>query len=170
MAGMEVVVQKDTVSAALAKLAATARNPQQVTEAIGLAVVSLAARSFNEEEVRAAPWAPLKPETVARKIQEGTSTAILKRHVLLARSFRVLGGDAGSVRVGTDRGYAGYHQWGAPRAGIPPRPMLPLTGGPGMAPARSSQGGSRGAAQFTQVALRDMMDAARAALRAELRR
>lgn len=147
---MEIVI-RDQISAVLEELG-TKRKNKAVSEAMGLAVVSLTIRSFNDPSVRAAPWAPLAPATLAAKIQEGTSTAILKRHSLLFRSWRVIEATGDFVRVGSDRFYAAFHQFGTAR--IPARPMLPITA----------------EKQLTPLALTRMVSAAKAALEGILRR
>jgi len=118
---------RDQITPWLARLARRAGQMRPVLEAAGAQLAALAARSFNEPGVRAAPWAPLKPGTIAAKLKAGKSTAILKRDVVLARSWRVVEVDDRSVTVGTDRPYAAYLQFGT-RRGIPPRPMLPFIG------------------------------------------
>jgi phage gpG-like protein len=145
---MEVII-KDQVSAVLDEIGAKRKN-RAVAEAMGLAIVGLAIRSFNDPSVRAAPWAPLAPATIAQKIEEGTSTAILKRHTLLFRSWRVIEATSDFVRVGSDRFYAMFHQFGTKR-GLPARPMLPLVGD-----ATSSR--------LTPLAVKRMVSAAKAAL------
>lgn len=124
---MELII-RDQVSAILEELGARRAN-RHIAEAMGLAVVGLAVRSFNDPSARAAPWAPLKAATLAKKIEDGKSTAILKRNTLLFRSWRVVEATGDFVRVGSDRFYAAFHQWGT-RRGLPPRPMLPLLGTP----------------------------------------
>lgn len=150
---MQIVI-RDEITAVLDVLGAR-RTHQQVSEAIGLAVVSLTIRSFNDPSVRAAPWAPLAPLTLERKIAEGTSTAILKRHSLLFRSWRVIEATGDFVRIGSDRFYAMFHQFGTER--IPARPMLPMLGDPD-------------SAEFTPLAVRRMIHAGKAALAGILRR
>lgn len=126
---MEIII-KDQATAVLDAIGAKRNQYKQVAEAMGLALVSLAIRSFNEESLRAAPWAALKEATIARKLKEGTSSAILKRHGLLWRSWRVVEATNSFVRVGSDRPYAGVHQFGSRDGRTPARPMLPMTGGP----------------------------------------
>lgn len=121
-------VHHDSITPGLAAIAARVRDLTPVAEAAGLQLVAFAGRSFNEPGVRAVPWAPLKPATIAEKIAAGKSTAILKRDVVMARSFRITDLRPMSVTVGTDRPYARYHQFGAPKRGLPQRPMLPFTG------------------------------------------
>jgi phage gpG-like protein len=151
---MQLVI-RDEVTAVLDELGARRKN-KQIAQAIGLAVVGLTIRSFNDPSVRAAPWAPLSPETIERKLAEGTSTAILKRHSLLFRSWRVLEATSDFVRVGSDRFYALFHQFGT-SGRVPARPMLPMTGGP--------EG-----ATLTPLAVRRMVEVARAALEGIFRR
>ncbi len=131
---MAELIIKDLATVALDRLQAKLMNTESVSEAAGLAVVSLATRSFNDPSVRAAPWAPLKESTLLQKIKEGTSTSILKRHGLLWRSYRVIETTNDTVRVGSDRATPGglslasIHQFGTKDGRIPPRPMLPIWG------------------------------------------
>jgi len=146
-----ILIVQDTASAALAKLAANVADKRPILKAVGSAIAELAGRAFNDESVRAAPWAPLAPATVAQKLKAGTMTAILKRHGLLWHSFRVGAVTVGSetdasVTVVSDRPYAGYHQTGTAR--MPARPMLPITTG----------------GQLTLLARRNLLDAAKAVL------
>jgi hypothetical protein len=156
---MEIVI-KDSATAALNLLDARLKNRSAVSEAAGLAVVSLSTRSFNDPSVRAAPWAPLQPETIARKLEEGTSTAILKRHGLLFRSYRMIEATNDYVRVGSDRATPGglwslaaIHQFGTKDGRIPARPMMPL------------MGSSPDSAILTPLAVRNVQAAAMAALK-----
>ncbi|MBA7707941.1 hypothetical protein ES703_116825 [subsurface metagenome] len=72
-------------------------------------------------------WPPLKPKTLAAKLKHGLSEKILIRtsHYFQAIThevtppFRV---DVG-VKRGEDADIAAIHEFGAPRAGIPPRPL-----------------------------------------------
>jgi phage gpG-like protein len=120
---------RDTLTPGLKKAAASIANKKPILEAMGLQMVSLAQRSFNDPAFRAAPWAPLKASTLAAKLKAGKSSAILKRDVVLARSWRVASVTNAAVTVGTDRPYAPYLQFGT-RRGLPARPMLPFIGGP----------------------------------------
>lgn len=145
---MDVVI-KDQVSAVLDQLG-TKRPSKAVSEAMALAVVSMTIRSFNEPALRAAPWPDLKESTVKEKAKHGGAGAILKRSTLLFRSWRVIEATAAHARVGSDRPYAGWHQFGTQR-GLPARPMLPLQGGPDNA-------------GFTELAIRRMTAVGKAAL------
>lgn len=118
---------RDTLTPALADMARKVSDPRPVLEAMALQMQSITSRSFNEPGLRAAPWAALKPATLAEKIREGKSTAILKRDVILARSFRVANLTKTSVQVLSDRLYALAQQVGSKR-GLPARPMLPFIG------------------------------------------
>lgn len=121
---------RDFLSPGLRRIARRVGDPKPILEAAGLQLVSIAQRSFNDPSQRAAAWAPLQAKTLAAKIAAGKSTAILKRDVVLARSWRVVALTSRDVTVGSDRPYAGVHQFGSPRKGIPARPMLPFVGGP----------------------------------------
>ena len=73
-------------------------------------------------------WRPLKPATVAQKRRLGYTGDILVRDRTLERSItdrplpieRVGPHD---MEAGTDVHYAKYHQYGAPRAGLPQRKL-----------------------------------------------
>jgi phage gpG-like protein len=121
---------RDTLTPGLKKLAGMIADKKPILEAVGLQLVSITRRSFNEPALRAAPWAPLKAATLKAKLKAGKSSAILKRDIVLARSWRVSSLTNSTVTVSTDRPYAVHHQFGAPKAGIPARPMLPFIGGP----------------------------------------
>lgn len=165
---MQLVIT-DTATAALQALAAKVNNPKPIARAAGEAVAQLARRSFTDESVRAAPWAPLAPSTLAQKLAGGTMTQILRRSGLLWLSWRVAEVSASAVKVGSDRqventwttlasrsagggavnmSLAAIHQFGTRDGRIPARPMLPITGGPDNP-------------QFTELAVRDMLSAAR---------
>lgn len=155
---MQVII-RDQVSAVLDGIGAK-RTTKAVSEAMGLAVVSLAIRSFNDSSVRAAPWADLKESTIAEKAKAGKSSAILKRNTLLFRSWRVIEATAAHARVGSDRAagkwsLAGIHQWGTRDGRISARPMLPMIGEPG-------------SATFTPLAIRRMTEVGQASLAHQL--
>lgn len=121
---------RDSITPELRRLARRVDNPTPILEAMGLQLASIGARSFNDASLRVAPWAPLKPGTLAGKIKAGKSSAILKRDTLLYRSLirpdMVTG--RRSVTIKIDRPYASYHQFGAPKQKIPARPFLPFIG------------------------------------------
>lgn len=119
----------DRLPPALARAASKIKDKRPILEAMGLQLVSITTRSFNDPTQRAAPWAPLSASTLAQKLKAGKSSAILKRDVILARSFRVTALTNAAVTVGSDRPYAPFQQFGTKR-GIPARPMLPFLGGP----------------------------------------
>lgn len=152
---MQVIV-RDTVSTTLEVFGARGALKKHAAEAMGLVVVSLATRSFNEPALRASPWPALQESTIREKARRGLSSSILKAHGILWRSWRVadLGDDF--VKVGSDRPYAGYHQWGTAR-GLPARPMLPLEGGPANP-------------RFAPFAVRRLVSAARASIEGAMNR
>ncbi|HZA73397.1 MAG TPA: hypothetical protein VE476_10860 [Propionibacteriaceae bacterium] len=74
------------------------------------------------------PWRELKPRTVVQKRDLGFTTDILVRENILLRSIADRPMDFERVgphdmSAGTTVEYAGYHHRGAPRAGIPARPL-----------------------------------------------
>ena len=123
---------RDTISPALARALAHVSNPVPVLEAMGLQLVSITKRAFNEAELRATPWAPLKAATLREKIKHGKSEAILKRETVLIKSIHVTGTSSDHVTVGCDPVYAAIQQLGSAKAsgrgsGIPPRPFFPFS-------------------------------------------
>jgi hypothetical protein len=74
------------------------------------------------------PWRELKPRTLAQKRSLGFTSDILVRDSILLRSvadrpmnFERIGPH--DLSAGTGVEYAGFHHRGAPRAGIPRRPL-----------------------------------------------
>ncbi|BET67201.1 hypothetical protein ASA1KI_21190 [Opitutales bacterium ASA1] len=141
----------DTISPQLAAMARRVANPTPIVEAMGQELANITQRSFREPGMRAAPWVPLRPSTLAAK---GGAGGILRGpSAVLARSWRVQA-TATKATVSTDRPYAAHHQFGTrpyvirPKnkkalrvpgvghpikkvnhPGLPARPMLPLVGG-----------------------------------------
>ena len=81
-------------------------------------------------------WPQLRPSTVADRIRKGFpgEHPILVRQGTLRDSLLQIGGYGNVYEVrpdgltyGTTIPYAQYHQYGAPRANIPPRPLIGLT-------------------------------------------
>lgn len=140
------LIVQDSATTALAQLAAGLADQRPALQAAGDAIAQLALRSFRDEAVRAAPWAPLAPRTVAAKLAAGAMTGTLMRHGLLSRSFRVTEVLADAVAIGSDRPYARWHQVGTAR--LPARPMLPINA----------------AGQLTPLAARNMLTAVKAVL------
>jgi len=82
-------------------------------------------RNFRAEG-RPQRWAALKPGTVLDRLHEGYGAGpILQRSGKLRRGFK---GDVGkrTLRIRNSVRYFPYHQYGAPKANIPARPMIVL--------------------------------------------
>jgi phage gpG-like protein len=124
------VIVRDFISPGLRRIARKAEDPKPVLEAMGLQLASIAARSFNNPSLRVVPWPALKPSTVKEKLAAGKSGAILKRDLLLWRSWvrPDLTHGRASVTIKSDRPYAAVHQFGSTKKRIPARPMLPFIG------------------------------------------
>ncbi|MES2596420.1 MAG: phage virion morphogenesis protein [Verrucomicrobiota bacterium] len=128
---ISLIKTKDAITPALRAKLKRVQNPRPALEAMGLAVVSLAKRSFTTPSVRAAAWAPLKPATIKAKQKAGRSEKILQRTCTLAKSPRITKLTTKNVTVGSDRkagthSLAAIHQLGAPKANIPARPIFPF--------------------------------------------
>lgn len=97
--------------------AALARAKKSALEAIGAEVKSQAERAFKHPHYRPSPWAPRK---------SGGTWPLLVKHPnggLRASIESKLDGDD-TVVVGTDKEYAGYHQFGTKH--MPARPFMPI--------------------------------------------
>lgn len=94
---------RDTIGPDLASKASGLGRLAPVAEAIGLAVVGIAKRSFNDEALRQTTWP-------AKKRPNGQP--LLKYTGNLWQSLRVAQVTAHSVTVGSDRPYAAIHQLG----------------------------------------------------------
>lgn len=138
----------------LARRAARAKNPKKGLEAMGLAVVSMATRSFTQAALRPSTWSPLKAATIKAKKRLGYGSKPLVRSGALAHSPRVVKVTARTVSVGSDRAVGGrslaaIHQIGTKV--IPARPVWPF-----------DQAG-----RITSAGSRNVKAAARAALKLE---
>jgi phage gpG-like protein len=120
---------QDSLSPALSRIARKVRDRKPILNAMGSEMAKLANGSFNNPAWRAEAWAPNKPSTIAAKLKAGKSSALMKRNLILWRSYKPGSVTNDSVTVSTDRSYAPYLQFGTKR-GIPARPMLPFIGGP----------------------------------------
>jgi len=148
-------ITRDLVTPELKRMAAQVSNKRPVLEAMGLALVSVTQRAFNDASLRPSAWAP-------KKTSDGRP--LLKRSGLLWRSARIVALDGNSVTVGTDRPYAGAHQFGSrphviraknkralfwPGAshpvrqvnhpGLPARPFFPFDASGNMSPAAAAR-------------------------------
>jgi phage virion morphogenesis protein len=122
---------RDTLSPALARKAAALRDKKPVLEAMGTQFVSISKRAFTDEALRPAPWAPLKPATIARKKGRG---GILRDRGAMWQSIRITALTNDSVTAGSDRVQAAIHQFGGQTgrnhaATIPARPFFPILNG-----------------------------------------
>lgn len=119
-----------TLKGDFAKLAALVRKfkradelSRQIVKALGAEALAQVQLGFREErDPDGKPWAPLK-----RRVGR-----ILSKTGRLRRSFSMKF-HASGFRIGTNVKYAKHHQFGAPRANIPPRRMLPSNGSIGKA-------------------------------------
>lgn len=93
---------RDTLSPDLRRLYRNVRDKRGIHQAMGLAVVSIAKRSFNDPSLRPKPWPAKKDGSPSRLRDTGT----------LAKSIRVTQVSDRGVTVGSDRPYAAAHQLG----------------------------------------------------------
>lgn len=101
---MQVQITKvsDLISPDLAARLKLASNRVGIHEAMGLAVISMTQRAFNDASLRPTSWAPLANGLPARLRKSGT----------LAKSPWVITAADSGVTVGSDRDYAAIHQLG----------------------------------------------------------
>jgi phage gpG-like protein len=162
-----VTITRDLITPQLRAMARKVANKRPVLEAMGLALVGVTQRAFNDESLRPSAWAP-------KKTADGRP--LLKRSGLLWRSARIVALDGASVTVGTDRPYAAAHQFGTrpftirPKAkralywpgarhpvgavhhpGLPARPFFPFDAQGNITPAAAQR--IRSAAMAKMLAL-----------------
>lgn len=128
---ISMIQTRDVLTPSLKAKLKQAADPRPALEAMGLAVVSIAKRSFTTPTLRAATWPALKPATIKAKVKAGRSEKPLQRTGTLAKSPRITKLTSRNVTVGSDRkagthSLAAIHQLGAPKAGIPARPFFPF--------------------------------------------
>lgn len=92
----------DQLSPDFQRRLAAVTDRRKIHNAIGLTLVSLTKRAFNQPDLRAAVW-PAKHDG---------SKATLRKSGTLAKSIRVLTSSSSFVAIGTDRKYAAIHQLG----------------------------------------------------------
>lgn len=136
--GAKLTITKNTLSPALRQAASRLKDTTPVVEAMCLAVLSVAQRSFSQSSLRAAPWPELS----------GGGAARLRRSGELWKGLHIsnIGNRQGTVSV--NKIYGAMHQWGgtivpkqqggvlafsiggkkvfAKRVTIPARPFLPF--------------------------------------------
>lgn len=93
---------RDTLTPDLMRLWKNHKDTKSIHSAIGLGLVSLAKRAFNDAGKRPASWAPKKDGTPSRLRKSGT----------LAKSIRVTEATSRGTTIGSDRKYAAIHQLG----------------------------------------------------------
>ena len=95
---------RDNISPQLAKLAQRLVNRRPLLEAMGLQLVSLTKRAFNDESLRPSTWAAVN------KI--GPKNAPLKKTGALYQSIKISSLTNNTVTASSDRPYAAIHQLG----------------------------------------------------------
>jgi phage gpG-like protein len=123
---------KDSISPDLLAKARALQDTRPVLEAAGLQLVALTKRAFSDPSLRAAPWRPLKPATIARKAKRGQSLEILRASGDLFQSITITKLTRNTVSVGSNKPYAAVQQLGSKKqkgrgSGIPARPFFPVT-------------------------------------------
>ena len=114
---MKITLRKtqDLISPDLRRMAAAVKDKKPLLSAMGLAVASLATRSFTNPALRASAWAPRKKKYPHKLLLEkGT----------LRSSLRLISASDTQAEVGSDRPYAAYHQLGTSK--MPARPFFPF--------------------------------------------
>lgn len=162
-----VIITRDTLTPDLRALARKLADKRPLLEAMGLALVSVTQRAFNDESLRPSAWAPKKT---------ANGKPLLKRSGMLWRSPRIVALEAAAVTVGTDRPYAAAHQFGSrphtirPRAkralfwpgaahpvgavhhpGLPARPFFPFDSSGRMTPTAQQRVRNAAAAKLRSI-------------------
>lgn len=105
-------LRRNSLSPELRRMARGIRDTRSLHEALGLGLVSLAKRAFNQPALRPKAWPPLKGGGAARLRKSGT----------LAKAQRVTSVSTRNVTVGNDRPYGAIHQLGGRTAARTIRP------------------------------------------------
>jgi phage gpG-like protein len=103
---IQITQLRDLISPDLANRLRLAADQRGIHQAIGLSVISITKRAFNDTSLRASPWPNLASGAPARLRKSGT----------LAKSPRVVSATDSAVTVGSDRKYAAIHQLGGTTA------------------------------------------------------
>jgi phage gpG-like protein len=101
MANVSFRVTRDDIRPALAKMLATAKNPEKVMRSMGTTFMSITMGNFNDSDYRPSPWVPKK----------NGSPSNLKLNNVLSRSFH-LSVTSTTATVSTPEDYAAIHQFG----------------------------------------------------------
>lgn len=125
--GLTVDVDDSGTQRKLKALAGAAGASPNLMRAIGYAMRTRTLLKFREERGPRGSWKPLAESTKAarrtRRDKPEKSTRILQDTGLLRNSIHAVPARH-SVDIGTAVHYSIFHQEGAPRAGIVPRPFL----------------------------------------------
>lgn len=100
--GFTIQVTRDSLTPAMKKAIAGAKNRQPILRAAGTQIVSIAKRSFREPALRQSVWVPKKDGQPSNLILHG----------VLSKSIRITTLTDEQVSVGSDRKYAAIHQLG----------------------------------------------------------
>ena len=114
--GVQIRIRRDSVSPDLKRLVAMGGDMTPLMRAIGVGIVSLSKRAFNDPSLRPNSWAAKK---------DG-SAATLKRDAVLWRSITVGTVTRSNVTVKSDRAYSAIHQLGGKTRPIPRRGFMPF--------------------------------------------
>jgi phage gpG-like protein len=95
---------RDNISPMLAHVIHGLTDKRPILEGMGLKLVSLGKRAFNDASLRPSTWAAVK--------KTGPKNAPLKLSCALYKSLRVVSMTDKTVTVGSDRVYAAIHQLG----------------------------------------------------------
>lgn len=98
----------DTITPDLKRRIDQLSNKAPITEAMGLALVSMAIQAFTRPALRPAPWKSTRKRNAAGQFSGKT----LYKHGWLKRSLRVVSHNNSAVTIGSDRPYAAVHQFG----------------------------------------------------------
>lgn len=109
-------IVRDTATADLRAALRAVKDPRRMWKAVGVGVVSMTKRAFNEASLRPEAWLEKK----------SGSDATLKDTSTLWRSVRVVKATGSGVIVGSDRAYAAIHQQGGETRPMPRRPFFPF--------------------------------------------
>lgn len=125
--GIRIEIDDREVQVALRRLQEKVGDLSDTFRDIGEYLLNATQARFDREiDPAGNPWAPLKPETKARKRRKDHRDKILQMEGHL-RDDLAMQADPDGVEIGTNRVYGATHQFGDASRGIPARPFLGIS-------------------------------------------
>jgi len=128
MSDITVTLIRDEISPELQRIARelSGAGRRRVLQVLGAGLVNLTQQAFKDASLRPLPWPPLKYRKEFNAAGKRIGIPLVKTGQLM-RGIHISELTEDHVTVQPTVPYAIYHQLGAPKAHIPPRPFFPVT-------------------------------------------